>query len=123
MTIQVGTTDARTAKALELLSGADRWLKITRKRDGRRFYVVPSSDGQRLYWTNLTECNCPDFIGRGGRCKHMLAVALHVARVDAERNPGRTPCAGCAGISAYHKARCDRSERRVRVPPVGRLAA
>jgi hypothetical protein len=84
MTIQVSTTDARTAKALELLSGADRWLKIRRKADGVKLYVVPGSNG-RVYWTNLHECACPDARHRGITCKHMLAVTLHVARVHAER--------------------------------------
>jgi predicted nucleic acid-binding Zn finger protein len=84
VTIQVSTTDARTAKALELLSGADRWLKIRRKADGVKLYVVPGSNG-RVYWVNLHECSCPDHTNRGVACKHMTAVALHVARVNAER--------------------------------------
>lgn len=80
MTIQVSTTDARLAKALALLSGADRWLKIRRKSDGRKFYVIPGSNG-KLYWTNLQECSCPDRQQRRVYCKHMLAAAFHVAQV------------------------------------------
>ena len=57
MTIQISTQDARTAKALELLAGADRWLKIRRKADGAKFYAIPSADGRHDYWTNLQECS------------------------------------------------------------------
>jgi predicted nucleic acid-binding Zn finger protein len=88
VTIQVSTTDARTAKALELLSGADKWLKITSKANGRRYYVVPGFNGA-LYWANLVECTCPDHTRRGTRrgtrCKHIIAVALHVSRVNTAR--------------------------------------
>ncbi len=86
MTITVSTADPRSVKALAVLETADRWLKIRRKSDGAKFYVVPGSNG-RVYWTNLQECSCPDFLHRGGECKHRLAVALHVARVNAEPKP------------------------------------
>jgi len=84
VTINVSTQDARTAKALELLSGADRWLKITSKLDGRRYYVVPGSTG-RVYWARPDACSCPDATHRGVTCKHMVATALYVAQVNAER--------------------------------------
>jgi hypothetical protein len=90
VTIQVSTTDARTAKALELLGGADRWLKVTSKANGRRYYVVPGSDGA-LHWANLVECSYPDHTRRGARCKHMLAVALHVSRVNTARRLASGP--------------------------------
>jgi uncharacterized Zn finger protein len=92
VTIQVSTTDPRTARALELLSGADRWLKITSKANGRRYYVVPGSDGA-LYWANLVECTCPDHTRRGTRCKHIIAVALHVSRVNTARRLAPRPAA------------------------------
>jgi predicted nucleic acid-binding Zn finger protein len=92
MTITVSTTDARTAKALELLGGADRWLKITSKANGRRYYVVPGSNGA-LYWANLVECTCPDHARRGIRCKHIIAVALHVSRVNIARRLAPRPSA------------------------------
>jgi uncharacterized Zn finger protein len=88
MTIQVSTTDARTARALELLATADRWLKITSKTDGRRYYVVPGSNG-RVYWARPDACSCPDATHRGATCKHMVATALYVAKVNAERQPKR----------------------------------
>ncbi len=92
MTIQVNTQDQRTAKALELLSTADRWLKITSKVDGRRYYAIPSSDGQHVYWTRPDACSCPDATRRGVTCKHMVATALYVAKVNAERKqPKRKP--------------------------------
>jgi len=119
MTLQVSTQDQRTARALELLSGADRWLKITSKLDGRRYYVVPSSDGQHLYWVRPDSCTCPDATRRGVVCKHQIAAALFVARVNAERKPGRAACAGCARTSVYHKANC----RGVKVPLLGRICA
>ena len=84
MTLTIDTTDQRTAKALELLASADRWLKIRRKSDGAKFYAMPSSDGQHVYWTNLAECSCPDSQHRGIQCKHRIAVALHVAQVNAQ---------------------------------------
>ena len=120
MTIQVSTQDQRTAKALELLASADRWLKITSKVDGRRYYVVPSSDGQHVYWVRPDSCTCPDATRRGLTCKHRIAAALFVARVNADRKqPKRTLCAGCNGTSLYHMARCG----RVRVPLLGRVCA
>ena len=88
MTIQVSTTDARTARAIELLATADRWLKITSKADGRRYYVVPGSNG-RVYWARPDACSCPDATRRGVTCKHMVATALWVAKVNAERRPKR----------------------------------
>ena len=84
MTIQVSTTDARTARAIELLATADRWLKITSKVDGRRYYVVPGSNGH-VYWARPDACSCPDATHRGVTCKHMVATALYVAKVNAER--------------------------------------
>ena len=119
MTINVSTQDARTAKSLELLASADRWLKITSKVDGRRHYVVPSSDGQHLYWVRPDSCTCPDATRRGLTCKHMIAAALFVAKVNAGRKPGRAACAGCARTSVYHKANC----KGVRVPLLGRICA
>ena len=119
MTIQVSTTDARTARAIALLASADRWLKITSKVDGRRYYAIPSSDGQHVYWARPDACSCPDATHRDVTCKHMVATALYVAKVNAERKPGRAACAGCARTSVYHKANC----KGVRVPLLGRICA
>jgi hypothetical protein len=90
MTIQVSTTDARTAKVLVLLSGADSWLKITSKLDGRRYYAIPSSDGQHVYWVRPDARTCPDATRHGVVCKHQIAAGLWVAKRNAERKARAT---------------------------------
>ena len=45
MTITVSTTDPRSCKALALLESVDKWLRIRRKGDGVKFYVIPGSAG------------------------------------------------------------------------------
>jgi len=89
MTITVSTADPRSCKALALLKGAEQWLKIRRKGDGVKFYVIPGSQGH-VYWTNCAECSCPDAQQRGSVCKHITAVKLHVAKVQAERPARRS---------------------------------
>ena len=69
MTITVSTENPRSCKALALLEGADQWLKIRRKGDGAKFYVIPGSAGH-VYWTNCGECSYPDAQHRGETCKH-----------------------------------------------------
>ena len=154
MTITVSTTDPRSIKALAVLETAPEWLKIRRKGDGARFYVVPGSDG-RVYWTNTRECSCPDATRRGVPCKHILAVRLHVARVlatrqgraarerqardaaafaelygsdgdgsPAYRHPASCPCDSCWDAADERDGtHTERTERRGRVPLVGRLLA
>jgi hypothetical protein len=112
MTIEVSTSDPRTSKALALLETAPTWLKIRRKSDGVRFYVVPGCNGH-VYWTNLNECSCPDHQHRGESvtCKHRLAVGLYVAKVRAERQQRRSqpqpPAGECCGCNQ------ERNRRRV----------
>ena len=89
MTITVSTADPRSCKALALLEGAEQWLKIRRKSDGVKFYVIPGSAGH-VYWTNCGACSCPDAQQRGSVCKHITAVKLHVAKVQAERPARRS---------------------------------
>jgi hypothetical protein len=84
MATTVSPADPRSCEALALLEGADQWLKIRRKSDGVKFYVIPGSQGH-VYWTNCGECSCPDFQHRGVECKHISAVKLYVAKVQAER--------------------------------------
>jgi hypothetical protein len=68
-------------------SGADRWQFGHRKRDGKAFFGVPSSEppkpGQaRLYHlADQNDCSCDDRrrkieLDREHACKHMLAVRL-----------------------------------------------
>jgi hypothetical protein len=89
VTITVSTADPRSCKALALLEGADQWLKIRRKSDGVKFYLIPGSQGH-VYWTNCGECSCSDFQHRGSQCKHLTAVRLYVAKVQAERPAHRS---------------------------------
>jgi len=45
------------------------------------FFEVPSQRTSEIYMVrtgaNDTTCSCPDFVHRGVKCKHMLAVELH----------------------------------------------
>jgi hypothetical protein len=43
------------------------------------------SDWGTVYTVNGAQCSCPDFLRRGGPCKHSLAVGL-LSRATAERN-------------------------------------
>jgi hypothetical protein len=40
---------------------------------------------ERVYLVRGAACTCPDFLNRGGPCKHSLAVGL-LSRATAERN-------------------------------------
>ena len=98
----------RDAAAAEIAEGAAGWLQIRLRRAhgafaaGAKFYGVPSSkaDGS-FYYTNLKVCSCADYEKRSAGCKHQRAVALHVARVRAERQeagasaPDLAPAATC----------------------------
>jgi hypothetical protein len=86
--MMLDTTDTRTLKAIQIAAARCR-RRRGRLHDGTKFYVVPSeSNPERVYWTNLRDCTCPDS-QRGNVCKHRRAVALHVARVKAQQ--GRRP--------------------------------
>jgi len=83
MTITVSTTDPRSLKALAVLETADRWHKGHTK-SGRSFYAVPAStDPNGFHMVDCRECTCQDFIRRGLDCKHILAVRLYVAKLQA----------------------------------------
>jgi hypothetical protein len=99
MVVTVSTVDPRSCKALTLLEGAEQWLKIRRKSDGVKFYVIPGSAGH-VYWTNCAECSCPHFQHRGLECKHVTAVKLYVAKVQSER-PARRSNALADGGAAH----------------------
>ena len=114
MVVTVSTADPRSCKALALLEGADTWLKVRRKSDGAKFYVIPGSQGH-VYWTNCGECSCPDAQQRGSVCKHQTAVKLYCAKVQAERSARRScslamqpeplPCSSC---HLYHRTDAER---------------
>jgi SWIM zinc finger len=113
MVVTVSTENPRSCKALALLRSAEQWLKIRRKSDGVKFYVIPGSAGH-VYWTNCGECSCPDFQHRGSECKHITAVRLYVAKVQGERPVRRShsladaeplPCSSCHN---YHRTDAER---------------
>jgi hypothetical protein len=82
MTIVVSTDDRRSLKALALLEGAGTWQK-GRTRGGRSFYAVPSqSAAGLLHMADTRACSCLDYRERRQPCKHVLAVRLHVARLN-----------------------------------------
>ena len=113
MVVTVSTEDPRSCKALALLEGADRWLKIRRKSDSAKFYVIPGSAGH-VYWTNCRECSCPDAQQRQVECKHITAVKLYVAKLQAEWPVRRShPLAGteplpCSSCHNYHRTDAER---------------
>ncbi len=78
------TSDLRADRARFLATTAGQWLKchtVAGKRDG-----VPSqSRPDRFYLVDTHTCDCPDFQRRGGPCKHIAAVRLHIARLRAEQ--------------------------------------
>ena len=142
MTITVSTDDRRAVKALAILAEAGQWLKI-RSADGRKYYGVRSqANPETIYFTDCAGCSCPDFLRRLERetptpCKHMLAVALHCARVNGRKaqlvesrrrralQPRECgicsivhPCPCCPRVQS-----CTCEPRPVRVPLAGRLMA
>jgi SWIM zinc finger len=48
-------------------------------------YVHCLQDWGTTYVVTAAGCTCPDFLNRGGLCKHMLAIEL-LSRATAERN-------------------------------------
>ena len=85
MTITISSNDPRSIKAVGIAATSGQWLKC-RGHDGQKVYGVPGqSEPGRYYLTDTRSCTCPDFQRRGGPCKHIAAVRLHVARVRAEQ--------------------------------------
>jgi predicted nucleic acid-binding Zn finger protein len=84
--LTIDTEDSRTAKALQLAANAGQWIKV-RDKDGRPLaFGVPSQHTPSQYYLVTTHrCECVDFKRRGQPCKHIAAVAIHVARVKAEK--------------------------------------
>ena len=87
------TTDPRADRARFIAGTAGQWLKC-HTAAGKRYGVPSQSQPGRFYLADTRTCDCPDFTRRGGPCKHILAVRLHVARVRAEQaREGVTPAA------------------------------
>ena len=84
MTITISSNDPRSIKALQIAAEVGQWLKC-RGADGSKRYGIPSQSVAGLYYlADTRSCTCPDFQRRGGPCKHIVAVRLHVARIRAE---------------------------------------
>src|SRR5262249_49028630 len=87
MTIPISAHDPRTIKALEIAASAGQWLKC-RTAYGRKAYGIRSRrDADHIYLVTRSRCDCQDFQRRQQPCKHILAVELHCARLDAKRVP------------------------------------
>ena len=84
MTSTISSNDPRSVKAIEIAAISGQWLKC-RTADGSKRYGFPSQSVAGLYYLADTQsCTCLDFQRRGGPCKHVVAVRLHVARIRAE---------------------------------------
>jgi hypothetical protein len=81
------TTDPRADRARFIATTAGQWLKCHTVA-GKRYGVPSQSQPHRFYLVDTRTCDCPDFQRRGGPCKHVLAVRLHVARVRTEPQRG-----------------------------------
>ncbi len=69
---------ARALRGLELYEA--RGSEIV--RTGPWTYTVPSCTGAGFWAVNYRaeSCDCPDFLRRGGVCKHVYAVGIHRAK-------------------------------------------
>jgi hypothetical protein len=88
-TITLPASDPRGTKAVQIATDAGQWLKC-RTRDGRKYYGIQSSLGDGCYYlVTRTSCTCYDAQERHNECKHMLAVRLHCALVDEQRQAAK----------------------------------
>lgn len=78
------TSDLRADRARFLATTAGQWLRC-RTVAGKKYGLPSQSQPGRFYLVDTHTCDCPDFQRRGGPCKHVLAVRLHVAQVRAEQ--------------------------------------
>jgi hypothetical protein len=105
MTITIDSTNPRSVAALGLMLEAGQWAK-THLKDGQKFYGVPSRSRPGLiHLTDTQTCTCEDHTARGVECAHILAVRLHVARVQARRPVRRrhAPAAVKAASKKYEE--------------------
>ncbi len=52
------------------------------KQGSTGWWVKSQSKPRVEYWCNTERCTCPDFLKRGGTCKHMEAVQVHLVEVE-----------------------------------------
>ena len=84
----MNSSDLRSARAVQIASTAGQWLKC-RTSEGSKRYGIPSQSVTGLYYlTDTRTCTCPDFQRRGGPCKHVAAVRIHVELVRAQQRKG-----------------------------------
>ncbi len=85
MTVTIDSRNPRSVAALGLMLRAGSWPRCHLK-DGQKYYAVPSRSRPGLYHLADTQaCTCEDHKNRNTECAHILAVRLHVARVQARR--------------------------------------
>ena len=84
MTITISSNDPRSIKAVGIAATSGQWLK-RRTTAGKKYGIPAQSRPGHFYSVDMRTCDCPDFDRRGGPCKHVLAVHIHVARVRAQQ--------------------------------------
>src|SRR5215203_3561813 len=76
-------------QALRTTTREERALALYRERGKEirhlsgAIYRVPSQNGQRSYDVEYGErecCACPDYLNRGGKCVHLYALGIAVAK-------------------------------------------
>ncbi len=101
---------------MQLAAEPERWLTGRSKANGRRFFVIPGSEGI-AHWTAAdgSGCTCRGFAYRG-QCSHVLAVKLRQDRErsalqTADRYPVRPPdpyrYCPCGVLIERWQRRCD----------------
>ena len=82
-TILAKVEQGRWQKAVLAWSSGAYSITLTRQSEQEVRGLVANGDGKE-YGVTLAEgrsfCGCKDHMFRGGICKHMLALALHVTR-------------------------------------------
>jgi SWIM zinc finger len=70
----------REQRGLELYR--TRGPEIRQASPGQDLYLVPSCTGRGFYSVDYREetCDCPDFTHRRENCKHILALAIAIAK-------------------------------------------
>lgn len=97
-------TSTRLEKAMKILELDDPIHEVE-----HGIFTVKSQSGYGLYKVDSGEwkCNCPDYITRGGECKHILATRYYL-EVQRETLTGtiseKIPIAPSQAWSAYNKA-------------------
>ena len=98
MVVTIDTADPRSVRALAVLKTADRWVRGTRRNDGREFFIIPASTSGAVYYADERNCTCPDSGRRLTVCKHSRVVQLYrlqTGQVEPAPAPTRGACRGC----------------------------